>query len=76
VGEEGIDLGLIGIIADMHGKLHPRVVEVFSNVDAIIHAGDAGGEQVLEALRRIAPVTFVRDFVDSRLIWTAVATNL
>jgi hypothetical protein len=26
VGEEGIDLGLIGIIADTHDKLHPRVV--------------------------------------------------
>jgi len=60
VGEEGVDLGLIGIIADTHGRLHPRVAEVFANVDAVIHAGDAGGEHVLEALRRIAPVTFVR----------------
>jgi putative phosphoesterase len=50
----------IGVISDTHGKLHPRVIEVFANVDAIIHAGDAGGEHVLEALRRIAPVTFVR----------------
>jgi putative phosphoesterase len=50
----------IGVISDTHGKLHPRVVEVFANADAIIHAGDAGGEHVLEALRRIAPVTFVR----------------
>ena len=50
----------IGVIADTHGKLHPKVAEVFAGVDAILHAGDVGGEHVLDALRRIAPVTFVR----------------
>jgi len=29
-------------------------------VDHILHAGDIGGDHVLAALRRIAPVTFVR----------------
>jgi uncharacterized protein len=29
-------------------------------VDAILHAGDIGGHHVLDALRAIAPVTFVR----------------
>ena len=28
-------------------------------VDAILHAGDIGGDHVIEALRRVAPVTFV-----------------
>jgi uncharacterized protein len=65
VGEEGERLGgindmRIGIIADTHGFLHPRVVEVFANVDHIVHAGDVGGEHVLRALRALAPVTFVR----------------
>jgi putative phosphoesterase len=50
----------IGVIADTHGKLHPRVSDVFAGVEAIIHAGDVGGDDVLVALRRIAPVTFVR----------------
>lgn len=49
----------IGVIADTHGVVHPRLPEVFAGVDHIVHAGDVGGEHVLEALRAIAPVTFV-----------------
>ena len=62
MGEEGERLGgvRIGVIADTHGVLHPRVLEVFANVDHIVHAGDIGGEHVLRALRELAPVTFVR----------------
>jgi putative phosphoesterase len=62
VGETIHDLGgvTIGIISDTHGTLHPKIAEVFANVDHIIHAGDIGGDDVLDALRRIAPVTFVR----------------
>ncbi|HEV2722956.1 MAG TPA: metallophosphoesterase family protein [Thermoanaerobaculia bacterium] len=63
MGEEGKRLGgvtRIGIIADTHGVLHPGVLEVFANVDHIVHAGDVGGEHVLRALGELAPVTFVR----------------
>ena len=49
----------IGVISDTHGVVHPAVPEVFKNVDHIIHAGDICGEHVLEALRRLAPVTSV-----------------
>lgn len=49
----------IGIISDTHGVVHPRVAEVFANVEHIVHAGDVGGEHVLRALRAIAPVTHV-----------------
>jgi hypothetical protein len=49
----------IGIIADTHGLVHPRVADVFANVDHIVHAGDIGGEHVLRALRELAPVTVV-----------------
>lgn len=49
----------IGIISDTHGLLHPAVPRVFANVDAIVHAGDIGGEHILDALRELAPVTFV-----------------
>ena len=49
----------IGVISDTHGVLHPAVADVFANVDAILHAGDIGGTHVLEALRRLAPVTSV-----------------
>jgi putative phosphoesterase len=62
VGEEGVDLGSvtrIGIISDTHGLLRPEVVQVFANVDHILHAGDIGGEHILRELRKLAPVTYV-----------------
>jgi putative phosphoesterase len=49
----------IGVISDTHGLLRPEVLDVFSDVDHIIHAGDIGGVAILDALRRIARVTFV-----------------
>lgn len=49
----------IGIIADTHGLVHPRLPDVFANVDHIVHAGDIGGGHVLAALRAVAPVTSV-----------------
>jgi hypothetical protein len=62
VGEESERLGgvtRIGVIADTHGFVHPRVADVFANVDAIVHAGDVGGEHVLRALLELAPVIAV-----------------
>ncbi|MBV8517850.1 MAG: metallophosphoesterase family protein [Acidobacteria bacterium] len=49
----------IGVIADTHGLVRPEVAEIFANVDAIVHAGDIGGAHVLDALRALAPLTFV-----------------
>ena len=54
----------VGLISDTHGVLHPRVVDVFASVDHIIHSGDVGGEEILRALRRIAPVTYVEGNID------------
>lgn len=49
----------IGVISDTHGVVHPAVADAFADVDAIVHAGDVGGKHVLDALRAIAPLTFV-----------------
>lgn len=49
----------IGIIADTHGAVHPRIADLFASVDHILHAGDVGGAHVMEALRALAPVTAV-----------------
>jgi putative phosphoesterase len=49
----------IGVIADTHGLVHARVAEVFAGVEHILHAGDIGGDYVLKALRKIAPLTSV-----------------
>lgn len=49
----------LGIVSDTHGLLRPEVLEVFAEVDHILHAGDVGHEQILDELEAIAPVTAV-----------------
>jgi putative phosphoesterase len=51
---------LIGVISDTHGRLDPRVVELFRPVEHIVHAGDIGDESVVRGLRDLAPVDCVR----------------
>lgn len=50
----------LGIISDTHGLLRPEVLDLFADVDHILHAGDIGGGDILRALRELAPVTYVR----------------
>jgi putative phosphoesterase len=50
----------IGIISDTHGLLRPEAVAFLRGCSHIVHAGDVGGTQVLEALAALAPVTAVR----------------
>ncbi len=64
----------IGVIADTHGLLRPRVLEAFANVDHILHAGDIGGEHVLDALRQLAPVTAVFGNCDAEMAIPAAET--
>jgi putative phosphoesterase len=55
----------IGVISDTHGLLRPAAVEALRGCEVIIHAGDVGTPEVLEALGRIAPVVAVRGNVDT-----------
>ena len=55
----------IGIISDTHGLLRPEAERGLTGVDHIIHAGDIGCPEIIDALRRIAPVTAIRGNVDS-----------
>lgn len=55
----------IGIISDTHGLLRPEAERGLTGVDHIIHAGDIGRPEIVDALRRIAPVTAIRGNVDS-----------
>lgn len=50
----------IGLISDTHGLLRPEAVEALAGVEEIIHAGDIGTAEVIEALRVLAPVHAVR----------------
>jgi len=55
----------LGIISDTHGLLRPGAVEALSGCDGILHAGDVGALEILEALAQIAPVTAIRGNVDT-----------
>jgi putative phosphoesterase len=70
----------IGLISDTHGLLRPEALQALAGVDRIIHAGDIGGPEILEALRGIAPVDAVRGNNDkggwARLIPPRLALDL
>lgn len=55
---------MIGVISDTHGLLRAEAVERLAGVDHIIHAGDIGSPEIIEGLRKIAPVTAIRGNID------------
>ena len=59
----------IGVIADTHGHLDPRVPGLFTaaEVQHILHAGDIGLPWLILQLEEIAPVTAVTGNTDAGL---------
>ncbi|MEP6729209.1 MAG: metallophosphoesterase family protein [bacterium] len=61
----------IGLISDTHGMVRASVHQALAGVELILHAGDVGGDAVLDELNLIAPVVAVYgntdDLKDSRL---------
>ena len=55
----------IGLISDTHGLLRPQALAALAGSDLIIHAGDVGDPEILQALKTIAPVFAVRGNVDT-----------
>jgi putative phosphoesterase len=55
----------IGLISDTHGLLRKEAVQALRGSQLIIHAGDVGKPEILEELRKIAPVVAVRGNVDT-----------
>ncbi len=53
-----------GLISDTHGHLHPDVFALFEGVEAIWHAGDVVGEDILDELEVIAPTLAVQGNCD------------
>ncbi|TAJ85783.1 metallophosphoesterase, partial [bacterium] len=51
---------LIGVISDTHGLIRPEALKALQGSDLIIHAGDIGKPEVIEALKSIAPVVAIR----------------
>ena len=56
---------MIGLISDTHGLLRREALGALDGSDLIIHAGDVGGPEILEELRRLAPVVAVKGNVDT-----------
>jgi putative phosphoesterase len=54
----------IGVISDTHGLLRPPALAALRGSALIIHAGDVGRPDVLDGLRKVAPVCAVRGNVD------------
>ena len=50
---------LIGIVSDTHGLVRPELHTALAGVELILHAGDVGGDDVLNELGLIAPVLAV-----------------
>jgi len=50
----------LGLLADTHGLVDPKLAEVFRGCELLIHAGDVTRPEVLKALAAIAPVRAVR----------------
>ena len=55
----------IGLISDTHGLLRKEALEALRGSELIIHAGDVGKPEILEALKEIAPLVAVRGNVDT-----------
>jgi len=67
----------IGLLSDTHGLLRDEALLALRGSDLIIHAGDVGKPEILDALKALAPLVAVRGNVDqadwaARLPSTAV----
>ena len=59
----------VGVVSDTHGLVRPSALAALAGVDLIVHAGDVGRPEVLEALGTIAPVHAIRGNVDWGSPW-------
>jgi hypothetical protein len=55
----------IGVLADTHDYLDPRIFDIFAGVERIMHAGDMVSMDIIIQLSAIAPVLAVRGNMDS-----------
>ena len=50
----------VGVISDTHGMLRPQALAAMEGSDFVLHGGDIGKADILDALQAIAPLTVVR----------------
>jgi putative phosphoesterase len=56
----------VGLISDTHGLMRPQALDALRGSQLIIHAGDIGSVEILDALGAIAPVFAVRGNNDTQ----------
>ena len=56
---------VIGLISDTHGMMRASVHSALAGVELILHAGDVGGDEILDELALIAPVLAVYGNTDT-----------
>ncbi len=62
--EAGAAVRRFGLVSDTHGLLRPETLQALVGVQHLVHAGDVGSLEVLEALRARFTLTVVRGNVD------------
>ena len=55
---------MIGLISDTHGLLRKEVITNLNDCDLIIHTGDIGKIEVIESLKKISYVEYIRGNCD------------
>ena len=55
----GEGVHVVGLISDTHGLVRADVHRALAGVELILHAGDVGGDEVLDELELIAPTLAV-----------------
>jgi putative phosphoesterase len=63
----GADRHVIGLISDTHGMVRASVHDALAGVELILHAGDVGGDAILDELAIIAPVLAVYGNTDASI---------
>jgi uncharacterized protein len=58
--EIALEKGRIGLISDTHGLVRREALAALKGVELIVHAGDIGKSEVLNALQTIAPVAAIK----------------
>jgi uncharacterized protein len=53
-------LRVVGLISDTHGLVRPEALKALQGVDLVIHAGDIGKPEVLDALKAISPLVAIK----------------
>lgn len=69
------DKYLVGVISDTHGLMRAEALRALAGSELIIHAGDIGRPEVLDALRTIAPAVVAVRGNNDREAWASDITE-